>query len=281
MKWQVIGSSVRGTSHVRAELPCQDAHEYRFLFNECLIVAVADGLGSATHSEDGAKIAIKASLDSLEQSLSPESISDPKKWNDVLKNAFSWAVQKLKETSTGTGIALREYGTTLMVAVIQNDWLAVGHIGDGAVVALLSSGEMKTISTPQRGEYANEVMPLTAQGALEFVNFTIRHNEIDAVALLTDGLQNLCIQNQTGDPHAQFFAPFFDAIINVLDVEETSIKLTEFLSSERVCSKTDDDKTLVILGKLNPSTEIGLGLNMMQKFKGVIWQLIQPRKNKQ
>ena len=281
MKWQVLGSSVRGTSHVRAELPCQDAHEYRFLSDERLIMAVADGLGSATHSEEGAKTAIKAALDSLEQSLSSESISNPEEWNEILKQAFSCAVQKLQEIAAGAGIALREYGTTLMVAAVQNDWLAVGHLGDGAIVAMLSNGEMKTISAPQRGEYANEVMPLTGHGALESVRFTTRQNEFDALALLTDGLQNLCIQSQTDEPYTQFFAPFFDAIQKILDVEETSIKLTEFLNSERVNSKTDDDKTLVIVGRFNPLTKLKADLNTMQKLKGVIWQYIQPQKNNQ
>jgi serine/threonine protein phosphatase PrpC len=250
MKWQAIGASVRGTSHVRTDLPCQDAHEYRILSDECLLAAVADGLGSASHSKEGAKIAIKAALDLLEQSLSVESISNPEEWNEILKKAFSCAAKKLQETANETGIALREYGTTLMVAVVQNDWLAIGHLGDGAVVAMLSNGEMKTISAPQRGEYANEVMPLTGQGALDSVHVTIHPSEIEALALLTDGLQNLCIQNQTSEPYMQFFTPFFDAIKKTLDIEETSKKLTEFLDSDRVCSKTDDDKTLVVVGKI-------------------------------
>jgi len=174
----------------------------------------------------------------------------------IIKDAFSNAALKINEIAIETGIALREYGTTLMITIVQNDWLAVGHLGDGAVVAALSSGEMKTMSVPQRGEYANEVMPLTGKGALDFVRITIHQSEIEAMALLTDGLQNLCIQNQTGDPYTQFFIPFFDAIKVKLDVEETSERLTEFLNSERVCSKTDDDKTLVIFGKVRSENKI-------------------------
>jgi serine/threonine protein phosphatase PrpC len=255
MKWQAFGASVLGTSHIRANLPCQDANEVRIISDERLLAAVADGLGSAAHSEEGAKIAIQAALDSLEKNLSAESISNPDEWNEILKKAFSSAIQKLRETSAETGIALREYGTTLMVAAVQNDWLAVGHLGDGAVVAMLSNGKTKSISAPQRGEYANEVMPLTGQGALDSVRFTTYQSEIEALALLTDGLQNLCIQNQTGEPYTQFFIPFFDAIKKPLDVEDTSNKLIEFLNSERVCSKTDDDKTLVVLGKINLSIQ--------------------------
>lgn len=256
MKWQSIGASARGTSHVRVNLPCQDAHDVRILSDERLLAAVADGLGSAAHSEEGAKMAIQAALDSLAQNLSDPSTSTSEGWNEILKNAFSAAMQKLQETSAETGIPLREYGTTLMVAVVQGDWLAVGHLGDGAVVAVLSNGEMKTISAPQRGEYANEVLPLTGQGALDAVRFSTHQSEIEALALLTDGLQNLCIQAQTGEPYTPFFAPFFDAIKKPVDVEDTSKKLGEFLDSERVCSKTDDDKTLVVLGKISLESDV-------------------------
>lgn len=249
-KWQAIGASVRGTSHIRINLPCQDSHEIRIISNEQLLVAVADGLGSAAHSEEGAKIAVKTALDTLEESLSTESILHLEKWGEVLKKAFSCAIQKLQDTAVEAKIPLREYGTTLIVAVIQNDWIAIGHLGDGAVVEMLRNNEIKTISPPQRGEYANEVMPLTGQGALDAVRITIHQNEVEALALLTDGLQNLCIQNQTNEPYARFFAPFFDAIKTPLNIEESSGKIVEFLDSERVRSKTDDDKTLVILGKI-------------------------------
>lgn len=51
-----------------------------------------------------------------------------------------------------------------MIVIVQNDWLAVGYLGDGAVAAALSSGKMKTANVPQLGEYANEIMPLTGRG---------------------------------------------------------------------------------------------------------------------
>ena len=255
MKWQAVGASTRGTSHRRVDLPCQDAHEVRILSDARLLAAVADGLGSASHSEQGAKMAVQAALDSLEQSLSVKSTSRPEEWEAILKTAFSHAARKLQEIAVETGLALREYGTTLMVVVVQNDWLAVAHLGDGAAVAMLSNSQMKTISAPQRGEYANEVTPLTGPNAVDLVRLAIHQSEIEALVLLTDGLQNLCIQSQTGEPYTQFFAPFFDAIKKPLDIGETSKQLTEFLDSERICSKTDDDKTLVVLGKIQSESD--------------------------
>jgi hypothetical protein len=59
--WQVIGASTQGTSHIRVGSPCQDAHGHHVLEN-CVIAVVADGLGSAAKSDEGAKLIIDKTL---------------------------------------------------------------------------------------------------------------------------------------------------------------------------------------------------------------------------
>lgn len=252
--WQVIGASTQGTSHIRFGSPCQDAHGYQVLEN-CVIAAVADGLGSAAKSDEGAKLAIGKTLDELVQALAGNQPDNTENWIQALSNAFAQARQSLEQTAETSGLPLREYGTTLIAVVVTPNWLAVGHIGDGAVVALIEDDTLETVSAPQRGEYANEVTPLTAQNALDFVRFSARPISVKAVALLSDGLQNLSINAATRTPYAPFFTPFFDAIGQVIDIDETSKQLADFLDSERICSKTDDDKTLVVVGKVQPERE--------------------------
>lgn len=102
MKLQAIGASVQGTSRICTDLPGQDSQEYRIFSDECLLAAVADGLGTALHLEEGAKIAIIVALDSLEKILSNKVISNSQPWSLILKNAFSNAAQKINETAIET-----------------------------------------------------------------------------------------------------------------------------------------------------------------------------------
>lgn len=248
--WKIIGASIIGTSHLRAGLPCQDAHGYR-VWKSGVITAVADGLGSATKSDEGARLAVGTVLDLLENDLTIHSPANNEDWSEVLASAFAVARQRLEQAAETSSLPLREYGTTLLVAIVTSDRLAVGHIGDGAVVALIEEDRLETISAPQRGEYANEVAPLTAKNALDLVRFSVHSISVRAVALLSDGLQNLCINTVTGAPYAPFFSPFFNGINQVIDTTEASEQLAEFLASERICSKTDDDKTLVVTGYIN------------------------------
>jgi hypothetical protein len=55
----------------------------------------------------------------------------------------------------------------------------------------------------------------------------------------------------TGVPYAPSFTPLFEGIGQLIDTDETSDQRADFLSSERVCAKTDDDETLVVVGEVS------------------------------
>ncbi|MEO0241949.1 MAG: protein phosphatase 2C domain-containing protein [candidate division WOR-3 bacterium] len=54
----VMGGFVISPSHLRENLPCQDACAYKVSQNK-VIVAVADGHGSASKSSEGATFVVK------------------------------------------------------------------------------------------------------------------------------------------------------------------------------------------------------------------------------
>lgn len=244
----VIGASVQGAGHLRAGTPCQDAHGYRAL-EGCIVAAVADGLGSAANSDEGAKLAVDTALDVLEDALGVSFPDDVNGWIHVLRSAFTEARRNLEQISESNDLPLGDYGTTLIVVAITEDWLNAGQIGDGAAGALFANDTVETIIEPQRGEHANETTPLTASEALTLAHFSARRAEVKALALLTDGLQNLAINTATGAPYEPFFTPFFEGVGQSANTDATSDQLAEFLTSERVCSRTDDDKTLVVIGE--------------------------------
>jgi len=249
MTWQIVAASTPGTSHIRTNLPCQDAHGYRIVDN-LVIAAVADGLGTAAKADDGAKLAVETTLETLATSLGSVVPTDADGWEMVLRHAFLQSHERLRDTAEENAVPLRDYGTTLIAAVITETWLAVGHIGDGALVAIFDGVTPETVSGPQRGEYANEVTPLTSPDALEVARFTVHRRAVQALAMLTDGLQNLCVNIATGRPYEPFFVPFFNGVVKGMNTAEASRELGTFLGSPAICGRTDDDKTLVVIGRL-------------------------------
>lgn len=246
MNWQAFGASVQGISHRRMGLPCQDACKWQIL-PRGVICAVADGLGSAAKAEEGAKIVVETVVAMLAKVVPvSEDYPNDKTITDTLRAAVKATRITLEQQSVTH--PLHDYATTLLVVWVTNDWSAVAHIGDGVIVGQWSDGRIEALSLPQQGEYANETIPITADDALSRLYVKSWQEPLLSIALLSDGLQNLAINLSQGTPYVPFFAPFFNATLNAIDSDSsiTSKQLADFLDSERVCIRTDDDKTLVI-----------------------------------
>ncbi len=242
-----FGASVAGTSHHRLRLPCQDAHGYRLL-EQATVAAVADGLGSAACAQEGSELAVQTLLTELERALQAPLPTDESRWQMLFVKAFTTVQQQLEATAQSTNRPLRDYATTLLAAVVTAKGVAVAHIGDGAIVVQWDNGAIETISPPQRGEYANEVVPITALNALTQLRCRYQTAAVRGVALFTDGLQHLALNLASGTAYAPFFAPLFAALESPVESAVVSAQLAAFLDSERINAKTDDDKTLLIVG---------------------------------
>jgi hypothetical protein len=247
--WQVIGAAVQGLSHQKQGLPCQDALEYRCLPGGILLVALADGAGSAAHSEQGARTAVQVAVDALALKLESSQPAECCEWVEVFWETFESARAALIRLAGERDEPLRDFATTLTCLTAMPTQLIVGQLGDGAVVARGKDGILNTVTTLQRGEYANETYFLTQEQALEQVAIQVMDLPVQALAVMSDGLTRLALKRPTNEPHQPFFEPLFafvEAAVLPNDGSQAKETLTAFLASPRVCERTDDDKALVL-----------------------------------
>lgn len=251
--WHVAGAAVQGVSHARLDLPCQDAQGYRLLPGGVLLVALADGAGSARFSQQGADCAVEAALASLAAAFEGASLSDAVGWESRLRAAFRdarEAVVSLAALSEEEGVTPRDYASTLTCVAAAAGRLAVGQVGDGAVVAVDAAGGLFAVTRLQRGEYANETHFISETGALDQMQVDVNDIDLHALAVMSDGLIRLALKMPSQEPHAPFFQPLFRFAAGITASpdapQQASAQLAEFLGSERVNARTDDDKSLVL-----------------------------------
>lgn len=249
--WTAIGAAVQGTSHQKQGLPCQDALQYAVLPDDVLLAAVADGAGSAGLSDVGARCAVDAALDWLCARLTADQPADPEAWLDLMAAAFRQARLAVLRLADEIDEPARDFAPTLTCVVSAPGCLLIGQIGDGAVVARRADGEMFTVTRSQRGEYANETNFLTQDDALEqvvidLVAQTSEDPPLTGLALMSDGLTRLALKRPDNDPHGPFFQPLFAFAETAGSSDGAQNQLAAFLASERVCQRTDDDKTLIL-----------------------------------
>ena len=127
----------------------------------------------------------------------------------------------------------------------MDDCTGVAQTGDGIVVVRTEDGRIRPASIPQQGVYANETHFVTGPGGAE-PGFLQIWEYSTGIAVLTDGLLPIAVDYADHTPHAPFFDPMLAAVAATTDNQKTTMQLMEFLASDRVSSRTDDDKTLVV-----------------------------------
>ena len=255
-RWCIVRASVQGISHAKVGQPCQDSSSVgENAPDGILVAAVADGAGSAALSADGSRIAACAATKRAVRLLR---LHTQPIYEGVLKEILGEAVQfarnALEDEARRREIELREFATTLIVAIGAPEITGAAQIGDGATVATgqgmpdNSEGCGYTLfSAPQRGEYANTTNFITSDNWRDSLDITTRYVGFSRLAMFTDGIQSIALSAASNNaPHAPFFDPLFSWAETQEDADAAGNSLAAFLSSPRVTARADDDLTLLL-----------------------------------
>ena len=231
---------------------CQDASDCRLLENGILIAAVADGLGSSKHSDVASKLAVGTVLSYLSENL-------PAAWYEatiisVMRDAYQKALDEIKTVARESSHDESDYDTTLTTAVYNSRNIIYGHVGDGGIITLSSSGDYSILTTAQKGEEFNVTTPLRA-GSEKWV-FGRSEEDVCAFAMMTDGLFDVAcpwILSSTDCPvYVNFVRSFIDN--NLLkagtpdDFDTLQKEIEEYLTGEDLKNVTDD---ITVVGVIN------------------------------
>ncbi|WP_414528229.1 PP2C family serine/threonine-protein phosphatase [Nodularia chucula] len=247
--WRVVAASVCGTSHIRNQQLCQDAHHWQILPGNVLVIAAADGAGSASQGKIGAMVAVETAIENLAlQEITRESLADDAIVQSLLHDALIAAKKAVDDEALACSKQPQDLATTLIIMVATPEIVGVVQVGDGLAVAKDHQGNLLALTIPDNGEHINETTFLTSPDALNTAQMRIWRESIVNIGVLTDGLQMLALNMVIGEPHKPFFFPLFDFVENAEDQTLAHEQLVRFLGSERITQRTDDDLTLILAG---------------------------------
>ena len=253
--WRVVSASVRGTSHVKANLPCQDVIRHQAGPGAWLLAALADGAGSASFAEIGAAIAAETALGSVARQLAngaPETTND-EAWRGLLRNAMVSARNAVLAEAERRSVRPRELASTLTLLAIGPELAAAAQVGDGAALGATTPDELLCLARPASAEYLNETTFLTSDTALETLQLNLQRGVWRQAALFCDGLQLLALRLPEATPHGRFFQPLFRFVERSSDAVAAGAELARFLQSPRITERADDDLTLLLAHRCGPT----------------------------
>jgi serine/threonine protein phosphatase PrpC len=226
-KWGVIGHSQIGASHTRQGIPNQDAIRFFLLPDGSppIILAVADGHGSAKsfRSHVGATLAVETAVQVLWQFFDGIGKEVPSAVKGLAKQLPGRVFQKWRERvrahhdrrpftdlelarlgeefgTTGRNRVARgedhltAYGTTLLAALLTNDFLFCFQLGDGEILTV-TDGTCEVVRAVEKDPslIANETTSLSQTDAELYVRPCFQRFQDrppGLILLTTDGYPN-------------------------------------------------------------------------------------------
>jgi serine/threonine protein phosphatase PrpC len=253
MNWgsRCSGASVRGQSHFQSGTPCQDAHGW-VQFDDTIVLACADGAGSAARAEEGSSLAVESALTFLTRSVLWRRWAESRdrglsNYADILRETFAHARRTLHDYAKASDIPLEQLATTLLVAMVGPDFTAAGQVGDGAIVSARGEEtEIVGLTKPYQGMFVNEAVFITQETYEEHLQISVGDSPASHVALFTDGVEPVAVKYATGEPSTNLFRGLFEFIDNTPSEALRLRALNDLLSGDRLAERSDDDKTLLL-----------------------------------
>ena len=263
--WRIAAATAAGASHLRDDTPNQDAVAHRVIEigrGAVAVIAVADGAGSASRSDEGSGIAVATAVDTVVRGITrkPAAAMREHLATSLVRDAVKRSKNQVIRYARRQSVEPRELACTLIVAIASDRLLTAAQVGDGAVIAFnIDGGDAMTLCDAHTGEYANETTFITSRTRPHRVA-SVGHadgSRYDAMALITDGLQNLALQMPEREAFMGFWNPMLNDLAHSEEPEAVPGRLHAFISGERVQSRTTDDVTIAIAARNRPGAEEG------------------------
>ncbi len=286
MIWKAIARSAIGTSHQKQQMSCQDYGDYKIINNALIgAVADGAGsakysdigaklaVNTVLETITAQELATVAELwdsDSIEETENQnnlvgkppnisnkteensnssvavvQSVAEPKA-RKFFTNIIHRVVTALKERAAQENYSLEDLACTLLIVIATSDGIAAMQIGDGFITVRYPEKEPELLFPPDKGEYINETTFVTSANALKDMRVVVQPGHPEFICASTDGLERLAIRMSDWTPFAPFFQPLEEYLRETDNLEESDEYLIDFLNSERLNARTDDDKTLLL-----------------------------------
>jgi hypothetical protein len=153
----------RGHSHIRDGTSVQDRTKY-LSRGGVQVLCLADGAGSASHSEFGAQAVVDEGCVALVEQFAEFSTSDD--GVKVKVELLDRLLSKLSNVADHHGRGVQDLASTFLCVAVSGERFLGAHIGDG-VVGYQKDGDVKVISAPDNNEFVNQTTFVTSGRAAE------------------------------------------------------------------------------------------------------------------
>lgn len=279
--WVVAYASVIGNGHVLMNLPCQDSCAHQRINETWGVAVVADGAGSAKHSDIGSDFVARNMAHCLEEIVqrngwdSAEKMPSEEVWRVEALKGLQIVRQRLEQFATAKAYKIPDLACTVLAVLYAPFGILTTHIGDGRAAYSVEPGKWEALIEPFRGSEVNETVFITSNiwttdGVDLYIETGVIKNDIRAFALLSDGCENGSFEVNVWDeekqkyhdpnrPYNKFFEPNLNGMLQLKKERKSQEEINAiwggFLKDGSKQFKHETDDKTMILGVYAPIVE--------------------------
>ncbi|WP_454229291.1 PP2C family serine/threonine-protein phosphatase [Propioniciclava flava] len=160
------------------------------------MLCLADGAGSASHSQFRAQTVVDEGCAALVEQFAEFASSDD--GVKVKVALLERLVSKVASVAERHDVTSEDLASTFLCVAVAGDTFLGAHVGDG-VVGFLKHGDLRVISGPDNSEFANQTTFVTSSHALESMRlFRGSLDGVDGFILMSDGAGESLFDSGTG-----------------------------------------------------------------------------------
>lgn len=226
-QWEITAVRRAGRYHEERGEVCQDSIAYA-RGNGNTAIVLADGAGSCSRAEDGARIAAEVTAQSLVQVAEElETMEDA----DVRYHVLMTVRMALDKYCWAEDVYLKDVGSTLLAAVATASKILIIHLGDGWIAQTDEKQKHSILSLPENGRRRNQTYLTSMIPVMEHVRVTrVPLEQVQAVTLFSDGWENASVRYD------------WEEIETALQTGEVKIPHTDDVSVIRMARKKSNEK---------------------------------------
>lgn len=271
-KWVVAHASVIGNGHILTGLPCQDSCVHQTINETWGLAIVADGAGSAAHSDVGSDFVARNTAHCLKEVVerlqwtSEEQLPSIQDWRREALKVTQIVRQRLDTFAQAKAYQSKDLACTLLFVLYSPFGLLYAHIGDGRAAYSRGKNHWEALIEPFRGDEANETVFITSniwttEGVDLYIKSGVVYSGIRAFALLSDGCEKGSFEVNVWDeieqkyhdpnrPYVKFFEPNIKGMLQLAKEQKTQAEINEiwagFLRTGSAQFKHEtDDKSMI------------------------------------
>ena len=243
--WKVAGAVIRGPSHVKKDVVCQDAAAAGTK-DQLLAAVICDGAGSRANSDEGAALVADYIVQALLE-LTPG--------KDVEREEEDWlepqvlavieeARANLAEVAEARNVSISNFACTVVGLFQTGDLKISFHLGDGLLLGFAGDRSVTHVSYGTPSEYANEAYFLSDPSWRDHIMMQRLEGESDSFCLMTDGVSPFALEE--GGPKLSFLHPILK-YVEGHDSEKSGGAIRQLLTRDVAQEKVGDDKSFIAI----------------------------------